>query len=61
MVTDITRHYSLLVAAGRPDLIALIDYPTLRTAIFEMDGVVSRKKQLFPRLSRLVSKLVKSD
>jgi manganese-dependent inorganic pyrophosphatase len=43
--------------AGNEKLIAEIEYPELRRHVFELAGVVSRKKQLFPYLSRIVAKV----
>ena len=57
MVTDITDHNSVLLVAGNQRISDAIEYPSLRRHLFEMRGVVSRKKQLFPYLSRIVSKL----
>ena len=57
MVTDITEHDSVLLVAGNEKLIAEIEYPELRRHVFELAGVVSRKKQLFPYLSRIVAKV----
>jgi manganese-dependent inorganic pyrophosphatase len=57
-VTDITEHNSVLLAAGNDRVIDGIEYPKLHKHLFEMRGVVSRKKQLFPYLGRLLSRLV---
>ena len=57
MVTDITDHNSVLLVAGNQRVADAIEYPQLRKHLFEMRGVVSRKKQLFPYLSRIVGKL----
>ena len=57
MVTDITEHYSVLLVAGNERVIEAIEYPRLHKHLFEMRGVVSRKKQLFPHLGRLLGKL----
>ena len=57
MVTDITDHNSVLLVAGNHRVADAIEYPLLRKHLFEMRGVVSRKKQLFPYLSRIVGKL----
>ena len=57
MVTDITEHYSVLLVAGNDQVIDAIEYPRLHKHLFEMRGVVSRKKQLFPHLGRLLGKL----
>jgi manganese-dependent inorganic pyrophosphatase len=51
LVTDITRHHSLLLIESDPRLADIIDYPRLRRHVFDLEGVVSRKKQFFPYLS----------
>lgn len=59
MVTDITRHHSVLLTAGDPRIIAQVDadHAALRPNVFDLPGVVSRKKQLFPYMSHVVTKL----
>lgn len=60
MVTDITLHFSLLLVSGDARVRAVIDYPEReKDGIFEMDGVVSRKKQLLPHLTTLLEGLEK--
>jgi len=57
MVTDITRHHSVLLVAGDQRVIDSIDYPEAKEHVYDMPGVVSRKKQLFPYMSHVVTKL----
>ena len=57
MVTDITRHFSLLMVEGDPRVKDAIDYPRQEDGLFQMDGVVSRKKQLLPHLTRMLGTL----
>ena len=57
MVTDITEHDSVLLVAGSDRLIREIEYPELRHHVYEMPGVVSRKKQLFPYLGRIMARV----
>ena len=57
MVTDITRHHSVLLVAGDQRVIDAIDYPQAKEHVYDMAGVVSRKKQLFPYMSHVVTKL----
>lgn len=52
LVTDITRHYSLLMIAGAEAVKEAIDYPQRADGLFDLEGVVSRKKQLLPHLMR---------
>jgi len=51
MVTDVTRQNSLLMVVGDEDFIRRVDYPRLEPGIFELQEVVSRKKQLLPYLT----------
>ena len=54
LITDITRHYSLLLTAGHPGITGAIEYPKLEEGLFELDGIVSRKKQLLPAILSLL-------
>jgi len=51
-VTDIVRQTSLLLVMGEEELLDLIAYPRLAPDLFELKGVLSRKKQLVPHLLR---------
>lgn len=61
IVTDITRHYSVLLTAGSRAVIGEIDFPSLGPGIFEMDGIVSRKKQFFPFISRVLARAAREQ
>ena len=50
LVTDITTQSSLLLVQGDERFMAQIDYPAVSPHIWQLDGVVSRKKQLLPYL-----------
>lgn len=50
-VTDVVEQTSLLLVAGSVEFLRTIDYPELEPGIYEMAGVVSRKKQLLPYLT----------
>ena len=55
LVTDINSHDSLLVVAGNDELKASINYPQrVQSNIYELSGIVSRKKQLIPYISSLL-------
>jgi len=56
LVTDVGSNSSLLVVAGPDVLLKLIDYPLVEEGVFELAGVVSRKKQLLPYLSHCLKK-----
>lgn len=52
LVTDINRHNSLLLIEGDREFIERISYPAVeKGAIYDLQGIVSRKKQLIPYLS----------
>jgi len=54
LVTDINTQNSLLVVSGNESMISGISYPTVTSGeIFDLKGIVSRKKQLLPYLSKL--------
>jgi manganese-dependent inorganic pyrophosphatase len=50
LVTDVNSQDSVLLLAGEPEFLALIDFPTRGPNMWELKGVVSRKKQLLPYL-----------
>lgn len=59
MVTDIGRHFSVLLMDAPEKVLQKVDYPKRDPGVFEMDGVVSRKKQLFPWVSQLLNAVPK--
>ena len=61
MVTDITKNNSMLLTAGDERVIDRIEYPRLGNGVFLLEGVVSRKKQLFPALSRVLGGVERAD
>jgi manganese-dependent inorganic pyrophosphatase len=61
MVTDITKNNSMLLTAGDARVIERIEYPSVGEGVFRLDGVVSRKKQLFPALSRVLGGVERAD
>ena len=56
LVTDLLSHDSVLLAAGNRKLVDSVAYPRKEHErdIFELRGIVSRKKQLLPYVSRLL-------
>ena len=55
LVTDINSHDSLLVVSADDELRASINYPQRgQSNIYELSGIVSRKKQLIPYISSLL-------
>lgn len=58
LVTDVNSQNSLLLIRGDEDLVDSIRYPHRATHnVFELNGVVSRKKQLIPYLTTLLRQL----
>ncbi|HHL39546.1 MAG TPA: putative manganese-dependent inorganic diphosphatase [Deltaproteobacteria bacterium] len=50
LVTDIVQGTSLLLAVGDKDVIYNLDYPRLDDDLFELKGIISRKKQVVPHI-----------
>lgn len=58
LITDINTQNSLLLVKGDSTFIGKIGYPHVeQDEIFDMPGVVSRKKQLIPYLSTLIKEM----
>jgi manganese-dependent inorganic pyrophosphatase len=56
LVTDVTALDSLLFVIGKKSFTSHINFPITAQGIYELKGVVSRKKQLIPLLMELVEK-----
>ncbi len=50
LVTDVNSQASLLLVVGDSKFISHVDYPRLEPGVYELKGIVSRKKQLLPYL-----------
>lgn len=58
LVTDINTQNSLLLVKGDADFISRISYPHVeKDEIFDLPGIVSRKKQLIPYLSGILREM----
>jgi manganese-dependent inorganic pyrophosphatase len=57
LVTDVVRQNSLMLVAGSKPFIDKIDYPPTAPGVFELQDVVSRKKQLLPYLTHCLQKM----
>lgn len=57
MVTDIHEEKTLFLADSLKDFSRLMEYPQPKQMLFELDGVMSRKKQMIPLLMRIFSAL----
>lgn len=54
LVTDIMSNGSLLLLSEELEAWQRINYPRLQKQMYQLDGVVSRKKQLLPLIARLL-------
>ena len=57
LVTDVVMQSSLLLVAGALALREEIGYPEIEPGVYELAGVVSRKKQLLPYLTHCLEKM----
>jgi manganese-dependent inorganic pyrophosphatase len=57
MITDISTQSSYLLTAGEPKIIENIEYPAVEKNLFDLPGVVSRKKQLLPQLMWILNRV----
>ena len=57
-VTDVGAQSSLLLVAGPEKFIEAVKYPEAAPGVFELAGIVSRKKQLLPYLTETLSHVV---
>lgn len=58
LVTDINTQNSLLLVKGDPELISRIHYAHVeKDEIFDLPGIVSRKKQLIPYLTSILKEM----
>jgi manganese-dependent inorganic pyrophosphatase len=51
LVTDVNSQSSLLLAVGDSRFTSRLDYPRVESGVYELKGIVSRKKQLLPYLT----------
>jgi manganese-dependent inorganic pyrophosphatase len=57
MVTDIAAEVTLFLVEGYTRIAHAMEYPQVEPHLFEMKGVLSRKKQLVPHLIKVLSRL----
>ncbi|MGI8957660.1 MAG: putative manganese-dependent inorganic diphosphatase [Chthoniobacterales bacterium] len=57
LVTDINTQTSILLCCGAPEFLHRIDFPARGPHLWELAGVVSRKKQLLPYLLHCLAAL----
>ncbi|MDX2080258.1 MAG: putative manganese-dependent inorganic diphosphatase [Terrimicrobiaceae bacterium] len=56
LVTDVNTQNSILLVRGSESITRLIDYPDVAPFAWDLEGVVSRKKQLLPYLTNLIAR-----
>ena len=54
VITDVTEHFSHIIATGTESLLASLPYQRLSAHSFAAPGVVSRKKQIFPSVCQAI-------
>jgi len=57
MVTDIYSETTLFLAEGKNELAHLMGYPQVEPHLYELKGVMSRKKQMVPHLLKVLGAL----
>ncbi|BCS53101.1 putative manganese-dependent inorganic diphosphatase [Geobacter sp. SVR] len=57
MVTDIYSETTLLLTEGKNELAHVMGYPQLEPQLYELKGVLSRKKQMVPHLMKVLGAL----
>lgn len=57
MVTDINSETTLFLAEGKNELAHVMGYPQLEPHLYELKGVMSRKKQMVPHLIKVLGVL----
>lgn len=57
MVTDIYSETTLFLAEGKNELAHIMGYPQLEPHLYELKGVMSRKKQMVPHLLKVLGVL----
>lgn len=60
LITDVVTQSSLLLLAGTDAFLAKIEYPEIEPDIYELRGIVSRKKQLLPYLTHCLEQCASS-
>lgn len=60
LITDVVTQSSLLLLAGTDPFLAKIEYPEIESDIYDLRGIVSRKKQLLPYLTHCLEQCARS-
>jgi manganese-dependent inorganic pyrophosphatase len=59
LITDITTHSSLLLTDGDQRVVDALEFTQLESNLFELNGIVSRKKQLLPQIMWILNRVSK--
>jgi manganese-dependent inorganic pyrophosphatase len=57
LITDVNTQNSILLVRGSESFTRLIDFPEDGRHVWQLDGIVSRKKQLLPYLTDLLARM----
>ncbi len=57
LVTDVVMQTSILLVSGNKQFVSKIDHPEREPGIYELSGIVSRKKQLLPYLTHCLARV----
>jgi manganese-dependent inorganic pyrophosphatase len=57
MVTDIASENSLFLVEGHTRIAHVMEYPQLEPHLYELKGVMSRKKQMVPHLLKILGRI----
>jgi len=57
LVTDIVHGTSLFLAVGVPEVLYKLGYPEIAKDLFELKGVISRKKQVVPHILNVFNEI----
>jgi manganese-dependent inorganic pyrophosphatase len=57
MVTDIYSETTLFLVEGMNELAHVMGYPQIQPHLYELKGVMSRKKQMVPHLLKVLGAL----
>jgi hypothetical protein len=61
MVTDIYTESTLFLTEGKNELAHVMGYPQLEPHLYELKGVLSRKKQMVPHLLKVLEDIARMN
>ncbi len=57
MITNVVRSTSVMLISGSEDVVASVDFERISTGLYDLPGIVSRKKQLLPIILKILEGL----